>query len=438
MSAIFIHLSDIHFGQEKDGGRLATNTDAKDCLIKDVRSELEAKGVKASGIIVTGDIAYSAQESEYAAAGAWLDQLAKCAGCDPKSIQLVPGNHDIDRGAINEALSWKLQSIREKGDPLLDALLDNDKDRESLFTRFEAYRNFAEGYGCDLDTQGEYSADYYVELVPGRILRFVRLNSALICSKKDPKGGLILGARQRIIPEVEGEEVVVLMHHPLPWFLDTVEARKYIESRARVVISGHEHYPSVEVTTVEDGRDLMMLAAGATAPDDVSGKYTYKYNILEFDWDHETDNLAVTINPRTWDDCRKRFSRDEEFLVGKVGPHILASPNFKKSFPPTLNVHQHTTDSPKVNAIINPVSGAGKAEMDIDARDRTLRLKFFRDLNDMQRLKILVDLAGLPDEMHRLDHSLERAFFARILKKGLGDELAAAIEIALSTPEEHQ
>lgn len=40
VSAIFIHLSDIHFGQEKDGGRLATNTDAKDCLIKDVRSEL--------------------------------------------------------------------------------------------------------------------------------------------------------------------------------------------------------------------------------------------------------------------------------------------------------------------------------------------------------------------------------------------------------------
>ena len=438
MSAIFIHLSDIHFGQEKDGGKLATNTDAKDCLIKDVRSELEAKGVKASGIIVTGDIAYSAQEEEYSSAGAWLDQLAKCAGCDPKSIQLVPGNHDIDRGAINEALSWKLQLIRENGDPLLDALLDDDKDRESLFARFEAYRNFAEGYGCDLDTRGEYSADYYVELAPGRILRFVRLNSALICAKKDTKGGLILGARQRILPEEDGEEVVVLMHHPLTWFLDTVEAGKYIENRARVVISGHEHYPSVEVKPVEGGSDLMMLAAGATAPDDVDGKYTYKYNILEFDWDRETDSLAVSINPRTWDDRRKRFSRDDEFLAGKEGAHILASPNFRRSAPPALDGYQKSTDAPTVNAIVNPITGSGKAEMDIGVRDRTLRLKFFRDINDVQRLKILVELADLPDDIHKLDHSLERTFFARILKKGLGDELAAAIEIAITNPEEHQ
>lgn len=438
MSAIFIHLSDIHFGQEKDGGKLATNTDAKDCLIRDVQSELEAKGIKASGIIVTGDIAYSAQEEEYVAAGAWLDKLAKSAGCDPKSIQLVPGNHDIDRGAINEALNWKLQLIREKGDSFLDALLDDDKDRESLFTRFEAYRNFAEGYGCDLDTRGEYSADYYVELAPGRVLRFVRLNSALICAKRDSKGSLILGARQRIIPEVDGEEVVVLMHHPLPWFLDTVEARKYIENRARVVISGHEHYPSVEVTSVENGSDLMMLAAGATAPDSVDEKYTYKYNILEFDWHHETNSLAVSINPRTWDDSRKRFSQDEEFLAGKEGAHILASPNFRKSAPIIFEGYKDTTEAPKVNAIVNPISGAGKAEIDIGARDRSLRLKFFRDLNDAQRLKILVDLAGLPEDMQKLDHSLERAFFARILKNGLAEKLATAIEIALTTPEEHQ
>jgi calcineurin-like phosphoesterase family protein len=439
VSAIFIHLSDIHFGQEKDGGALATNTDAKDQLIKDAHAELKARGAKASGIIVTGDIAYSAQEEQYAEAGAWLDKLAECVGCDDESIQLVPGNHDINRDAITQALGWKLQLIREKGDLLLDAFLDDEQDREALFSRFEAYRNFAEGYGCDLDTRGEYSADYAVKLAPGRTLRFVRLNSALICSRKDNKGELILGARQRIIPEVEGEEVVVLMHHPLHWFMDTTEARQYIENRARVVISGHEHYPSLTVMPVEDGSDLMLLAAGATAPDDVDGKYTYKYNILEFDWDQQTDSLAVTINPRTWDGYRKRFSKDEEFLQGNEGPHILAAPNFRKSALPVLDDYQpDTSAAPKVNAIINPVSGAGKAEIDIAARDRTLRLKFFRDLNDAQRMKILVDMANLPDDIHKLDHGLERAFFARILKKGLGDELANAIEDVLTNPEEHQ
>ncbi|WDH19921.1 metallophosphoesterase [Pseudomonas chlororaphis] len=438
MAAIFIHLSDIHFGQEKDGGQYKTNTDAKERLMDDVHSELMARGAKASGIIVTGDIAYSAQPEEYIAAGIWLDQLAERVGCDRESIQMVPGNHDIDRAAITPALAWKIDAIRKEGESLLDAFLDDDKDRESLFTRFSAYRDFAEAYGCDLDSQGEYSADHSVELAPGRSLRFVRLNSALICSKRDTVGSLILGARQRVIPEEGGEEVVVLMHHPLHWFMDTIEARKYIESRARVVISGHEHFPSLNVSTVEADCDLMMLAAGATAPDDVGEKYTYKYNILEFDWDPLSDALAVTINPRTWDDSHKRFSKDHEFLAGTHGQHVLASPNFRRAVRPALSDAKPASEAeaPKVSAIVNPISGTGKAEIDITARDRTLRLRFFRDLNEAQRLKILIDLADLPpDVSQKLDHTLERAFFARILTKGRGKELAAAIEKALSNAE---
>lgn len=433
MAAIFIHLSDIHFGQEKDGGWVKTNTDAKERLINDAQSELRARGVRASGIIVTGDIAYSAKPEEYAAAGAWLDQLAERVGCDRDSIQMVPGNHDIDRAAITPALAWKIESIRKEGDTLLDAFLDEENDRESLFTRFAAYRDFAEGYGCDLDSRGEFSADHAVELAPGRSLRFIRLNSALICSKRDEEGSLILGARQRVIPEVGGEEVVVLMHHPLHWFMDTVEARKYIENRARVVISGHEHFPSLHVSNVEADCDLMMLAAGATAPDNVDEKYTYKYNILEFDWDQNSDALAVTINPRTWDDDHKRFSKDIEFLEGGQGRHTLASPNFRRGRRPVFGEIRPNRDAPKVNAIVNPISGTGKAEIDINARDRALRLRFFRDLNEVQRLEILIDLADLPPDVSRkLDHTLERAFFARILTKGRGDELTAAIEMALS------
>jgi calcineurin-like phosphoesterase family protein len=433
LPAIFVHLSDIHFGQEKDGGWHKTNTDAKERLMDDVQAVLMARGANASGIIVTGDIAYSAQPHEYAAAGVWLDELAARIGCDRFSIQLVPGNHDIDRQALTKAIKWKIEQIRSNGDAMLDMFLDDEKERESLFTRFAAYRDFSEGYGCDLDPYGEYSADHSVPLAEGRSLRFVRLNSALICSMKDIEGSLILGARQRVIPQVDGEEVVVLMHHPLNWFMDTTEARKYIQNRARVVISGHEHFPSLGVSTIEAGCDLMMLAAGATAPDDVDDKYTYKYNILEFDWDEESDALAVTLNPRTWDDEHKRFTKDLEFLAGTQGRHVLASPNFRKAPRSATGDSQQTNKAPKVSAVINPISGTGKAEVDISARDRALRLRFFRDLNEAQRLKILIDLAGLPPDAGKiLDHALERSFFARILNKGLAGELTTAIEKALS------
>lgn len=68
-------------------------------------------------------------------------------------------------------------------------LLDDDTERETLFARFAAYRDSSTGYGWDLDTFGKYSADYSMELDPGRSC-FVHLNSAPICSKKDVPGSL--------------------------------------------------------------------------------------------------------------------------------------------------------------------------------------------------------------------------------------------------------
>ena len=57
MAAVFVHLSDIHFGQEKDGGLLFINDDAKRRLLEDAAAEISKTGMSASGVIVTGDIA---------------------------------------------------------------------------------------------------------------------------------------------------------------------------------------------------------------------------------------------------------------------------------------------------------------------------------------------------------------------------------------------
>jgi hypothetical protein len=94
----------------------------------------------------------------------------------------------------------------------------------------------------------------------------VRLNSALICAHKDDKGKLILGKRQQILPVEDGEEIVVLVHHPLGWFQDSAKARQYLRSRARVFISGHEHFPNLEIDHVEDGCDLMIRTKLPTWP----------------------------------------------------------------------------------------------------------------------------------------------------------------------------
>ena len=78
MTVSFIHLSDIHFGQERDDA-LHFNNDVKAQLIVDAAEIVKSlpSGV-AHGILVTGDIAQAGKAAQYTDA-CWcrcnLDQL---------------------------------------------------------------------------------------------------------------------------------------------------------------------------------------------------------------------------------------------------------------------------------------------------------------------------------------------------------------------------
>lgn len=441
LGAIFIHLSDIHFGQEKTVGDVFVNNDARDQLIDDASKIMRSLGRKADGIIVTGDIAYSGKPQQYKDAATWLDLLAEKVGGEIYEVQVVPGNHDIDRDEITGATKLMLDEVVAKGESELNKFLEEEGDRELLYRRFKAYRDFANGYRCPLDCSGGNSNDFRFELAPNRKIRFVRFNSALICSFNDDKGKLILGARQRILPTVEpGEEIIVLTHHPLDWFQDSGEAEKYLRGRARVIISGHEHYPSLVVENVEPGSDLMQLAAGATTPDGFDDIFTYKYNIIEFDWDVYKDALAVTLHSRTWNDKLKRFGEDEVFLEGKDIPTILASPNFRAlqlgnnedTLHDNINLSKSVTESSQISLNKSEIS-----ENRCSPEQKLLQLRFFRDLSEGERLKILLELEMIPDDLQEtLNHGIEQSLFSSIFEKGQSKKLKSLIDDTLNIKKE--
>ncbi|MEG3350264.1 metallophosphoesterase [Novacetimonas sp. GS1] len=451
MKAVFVHLSDIHFGQERDGGRDALNADAKQQLIADAGIEISKLGVKATGVIVTGDIAYSAQDHQYAMAGKWLAELTSAIGCDQTDVQLVPGNHDIDRKKITNSIESVLYSIREGGDRWLDMHLDSPQDCDRLYDRFDAYKGFALDYRCELDLNGGISTSAKLELAEGRAIRFVRLNTALICSSSDDEGKLILGARQRILPTEDGVEIVVLAHHPLNWFQDSDKARGFLRGRARVFISGHEHFPSLDVVRVEDGCDLMMLAAGATAPDEINGPFTYKYNILTFEWDEAQDALAVTINPRTWNAEMARFERDDVFMEGHAERQVLASPFFRKApkppniDPAKLSVPELIEESSEetIQTDMNEESGIvliseqlatieatppSEPQPTQDIRD--LQIRFFQELSEAQRGAAFIAFGVVTQLKGRIDHGMERRLFRRAVRQGKADDIEQMLNAA--------
>ncbi|MBW8832476.1 MAG: metallophosphoesterase [Burkholderiales bacterium] len=435
MSIAFVHLSDIHFGQEKDGS-LYIHDDVKERLIEDVaRQANQLPGGFASGVIVSGDIAYGGKAPEYAAAGAWLDRVAQAAGCAITDIQLVPGNHDIDRDEISHATSWMLREVAAKGETELDRFLGSAPDRDLLNRRFCGYEPFAQAYNSPLDMTGGRAGERTVELAPARFLRFIGLNTALICSRKDEEGSLLLGARQRVLPKTAGEELVVIAHHPLKWLQDSEDARRFVIARARVFVSGHEHSPSVRVERVRDGCDLMLLAAGAMVPPTVTDEYTYTYNILQFEWDPVTDGLVVTVHPRAWDEDAKDFQADDKRLGGSQRRITLGCPNFrdgagvKEIAASTAGQSALPSASPVIIPIVHEEGVLEeRTEPSVPAKYSLLRLRFFRDLTAAQRVSVLVRLNALPSDWGQaLTHSAESHMLENLQKAGRLDQLEAAL-----------
>lgn len=428
MKIVFVHLSDIHFGQEK-GSEVFYYDDVKEQLIHDAASVVSKKfGGSATGIIVTGDIAYAGKREEYQRAGEWLDKLAKAVGCKKTAVQVVPGNHDIDRKAISSGCQMMLDAILLKGQAKLDEFLKSDLDREVLYHRFSGYRPFAEGYDCPLDKAGGYASERTFDLAPGRTLRFIGLNSALICSSADQEGNLLLGVRQLVLPRQPGEELVVLGHHPLNWLKDSTEARRYIRSRARVFISGHEHNPAVNIEEVKPGCDLMMLAAGATVPPFTEKGYSYTYNLIAFEWHAESDGLAVTIAPRTWSAEDTAFAADHAPLQGRDNTNVLACPNFRN-----LGDQSQTTKAKNVETLLPDEEHGARVENHDGVRQMPdafplLLLKYFRDLSPGQRLAVLAKLRALPDDWAEpLSHAMERHVIDALASSGRLSELEEAI-----------
>ncbi|MGI8465687.1 MULTISPECIES: metallophosphoesterase [Pectobacteriaceae] len=434
MPAIFVHLSDIHFGQERDD-RLHIHGDVKQQLIVDAREVIsKIAGGSANGILVTGDIAQSGQWSEYQEAAKWLDELASNIGVEIHCVQMVPGNHDLDRSKLSYAGQKILDHIRDGGAPEFDAILSNPTDRAALFARFEDYDRFSFGYNCPLNNEGAYASEMEVQLAPGRTIRFIRLNSSLLCHGKErgEHPELMIGARQFTIPREDGVENIILVHHPLGWYKDQEQVRDYIRSRARVFISGHEHDPKVTIDNVDEGCDVLMLAAGATVPYQSDEVYTFTYNIIEFDWDEEIDGLSVTMHPRAWNPRRTCFESDDKRLGGS-DPHFrLHSPSFRKAPRPEHSDQQvralsvEEVESPFEMSGIDVSMKNSTAETIILAMSpdttsgyETARLRFFRDLYEGERLRILVELGALTENFNeRMTQGLERRLFDKLVRDG--------------------
>ncbi len=385
MSFRVLHLSDIHFSTKPSDERII-HTDVRDRLLDDLRDQIVPKSGKIDKILIAGDIAFSGKREEYEEAAEWLERVTTICGCKRTDVLTVPGNHDVDRKLILPATKLIHRRLRNCSMPeAKKELVDLAEQKDGTLTdKLSDYQTFASSYGCQFESPSRPLWNHLISLGNDCMLKFVGLTTVQVCDSEDQKGGLLLGTSQYTLDRTPRVELIVIMHHPQEWLKDRLEAFQYLDSRARVLVFGHEHIQDIQKISNGNHEERLVIGSGAVTPENAAEPYIYRFNILEFTLNQIIAGepcLEITIFPRVWIPERTRFDADTGRLSGK------SSTTFKLPCPQF-----------KLQAAMAPVPATAAPMIPAEDSDNFTRVNYFfwRYLSWQQRLTVIVQADILP------------------------------------------
>jgi predicted MPP superfamily phosphohydrolase len=321
----WLHLSDIHEGHGTERYKL----DQKQVWQKledDIRGAIKERVVpRPDAIFVTGDLASTAEVSQYANIGRKLTTLSDSLGLPRGSIYSVPGNHDVQRsaGSKNKEFRFAFDHLR-KPEADIDQAFETEATKSGLAARFQNYVEFTKKYAPK--SAGPYWRHQHKAGLLN--LRIVGLNTAFLSDDDHDDGRLLLGLRQ--IQETlndkdrEKELVILLTHHPLTWLRDGQEARQRLQGWTHIHLHGHVHMAESVATQAGGGNDWLTIRAGAVHADEAREdekpfEHGYSFGAVEID---ERNRLSVEVWPRLWSVRHDSFHIDA-VNVGQFGTSAL-------------------------------------------------------------------------------------------------------------------
>ena len=208
-----LHLSDFHFSE-------ATAWDSGTCLGRlaaDISRVRRASGAP-DLVVLSGDIANTGQEQEYAQARAWIEgALLPAAGVDASQVIAVPGNHDVDRGKTRGTVVRSAQAELLKSGQQADvAALLAGEDAEVLLRRHAGFIKFADGLRLG-GARWTLPWGSFRRTLRGVSVHVAAFSSAWLAAGDDDHGKLLLGLYQanQVLRAAETAELVIsVMHHP--------------------------------------------------------------------------------------------------------------------------------------------------------------------------------------------------------------------------------
>lgn len=296
-----LHLSDMHFGIVPDEEHTTSAIQHRDYLLSKLREklkEISSTNLKPDVIVVTGDIGYRGEKSDYILASKWFGALFEDINIPWERLIVCPGNHDMARHILPD--SYDIKNSKDAKEQLVIESVHKRCAPFYEYIQFCKNNNICSYKNSSLDPNNEVKYLYgYREY--GNIC-FVVWNTAWNCKGKDI-GTLYIGEplvldMKSIIPK--NKTVISIMHHPFAWLNDE-ELYSYnldpivvdgIVAMSNIVMNGHVHGKIKEATCYQNKSYIFTSGAiydknnyhlGCQLIQLDLDRYTYSTKLFEYD-----------------------------------------------------------------------------------------------------------------------------------------------------------
>jgi formylglycine-generating enzyme required for sulfatase activity/predicted MPP superfamily phosphohydrolase/energy-coupling factor transporter ATP-binding protein EcfA2 len=308
-----LHLSDIHFRRSKEDDNPSYRKDVKKKVMAVIESHIKENG-HPDCAAVTGDIAFSGKEHEYREANSFFADL-KSILARKTDLLMVPGNHDVDRDAVDK---FSPPYYVVKNDMVSAFLEDREQIENKINVKFRSFRKFAAELMPTLYENG--NGYFWVRHFKEKQIAILGLNSCWACEGDEDRFNITLGYPQVMSALEKSEKIphkILLMHHPpFNWLKDMEYGKSRIEifNNCRLLLHGHEHSDRASVFK-DPSNSIICLGANASYTDEKQGFIGFQFIRAQF----EGNGVTVRVWPYIFDNRRNEFVPDRERWPGQKG-----------------------------------------------------------------------------------------------------------------------
>lgn len=340
-----LQISDIHWKDTLNA--LDTFKAIREGMVTDVRRFIDQEHKSFDYILICGDIAFSGGGTQYKRAAKFIEELCDLTKCGTSDVFVVPGNHDKNWKSAPQLVREQINAhIAEAKDPdgvLADWLQTDFHSAAMMFTPYRDYEKFAYPYGCaeplmhrinreKIVLNSQYNEDedlmYWSEEIGdinGYTIKLYGLNSTLYSDeydyddtekRRDGHKMLLSKLSSMGAKNEDGVVNVMMMHHPMPYFVNGDTLKNELDKLYHVQLYGHVH-----VAKSDNENNRIHIFSGALQPDEMgTGQKVYRpiYNIIELDVENgvKEDVLKMKLEERYWNDRKfEKFRNPLNFVV---------------------------------------------------------------------------------------------------------------------------